>query len=122
MIPYKLALLLHKVKASGFGPVRKEGDEYRCRCPAHSDNGPSLYVRLTEDKILIRCNASCTTDEVCDRLDHAVADLFLGEDEPWVDADDVDGVTGAPDAADGAHDGVAGAQGAASQPGSSTLT
>jgi hypothetical protein len=122
MIPYKLATLLNKVKASGFGPIRKENGEFRCRCPAHDDSGPSLYIRLAEDRLLVRCNGGCTLDEVCDRLDHAVADLFLGEDEPWVDADDVDGVTGAPDAADGAHDGVAGAQGAAAQPGSSALT
>ena len=101
MIPYKLAMLLHKVKESGFGPVRKEGDEYRSRCPAHSDNGPSLYIRLAEDRPLVRCNGGCTLDEVCDRLDFAVADLFFDGDEPWVEAD---GAAGALDGEDRAHD------------------
>src|SRR5262249_34062355 len=122
---HKLAVLLHKLREAGCGPVRDTGDEHRCRCPAHDDSGPSLYIRLTEGNILIRCNAGCTTDEVCDRLDHAVADLFLGGDEPWVEADGaavaLGGEEAAHDAASRDHGGAAGVQDAAVQPGCSAL-
>lgn len=85
MVPHKLAILLTKLQEAGCGPIRTEGEEYRCRCPAHTDRGPSCYFRLVEDKILIRCNADCSTQAICDRLDHDVADLFYSADEPRVD-------------------------------------
>src|SRR5262249_15910313 len=73
--------------------------------------------------ILIRCNAGCTTDEVCDRLDHAVTDLFFDGDEPWIGADGaLDDVAGVHDAADSVHGDVASAQGAGGPPDSSTVT
>jgi hypothetical protein len=86
-VPHKLAILIHKLVETGCGPVRKQGEEFRFRCPAHADSVPSLYVKLVEDKILVSCNAGCTTNEVCDRLDHPVADLFFDGDEPWIDLD-----------------------------------
>src|SRR5262245_44215466 len=104
LICHRLAVLLHKLREIGCGPFRTEAGEFRCKCPAHDDSSPSLYLRTTEDRILVHCHAGCTTDEVCDRLDHNVADLFLDADEPWVDAD---GVASGHDAADGAHAGVA---------------
>src|SRR5262245_49846306 len=86
-IPYKAAIVLNKLRDLGCGPIRQEGEQFRCRCPAHNDNNPSLYVGFGKGKILVKCNADCTHDEVCDRLDHPVADLFFDEDEPWIDAD-----------------------------------
>src|SRR4051794_7375676 len=86
-VPHKLAVLLHKLKEADCAPIRREGPEYRCRCPAHADNGPSLYLRLTADRILIRCGGGCSAEAVCERLDHAMADLFLAADEREVDAD-----------------------------------
>jgi hypothetical protein len=125
-VPYKLAVLLHKLREDGGGPIRQQGGEFRCHCPAHDDGGPSLYLGLTEDRILIRCNAGCTPEEVCNRLDHAVADLFFDGDEPWIDADGAAGaLDGAEDphgAADGDHDGAAVGQVAAVQPGCTALT
>jgi hypothetical protein len=87
IVPYKLAVLLHKIHAAGCGPVRGAGREFRCRCPAHADNGPSLYVGATQDAVLLNCKAGCTAQAVCDRLDHDLADLFLGADDPWVAVD-----------------------------------
>jgi hypothetical protein len=99
--PYKLLVLLNKIQEIGCGPISRSGGELRCRCPAHDDNGPSLYIRTTEDRVLVRCSAGCATEEVCDRIDHDVADLFLDADDLWVDPDG-DVVTGQ-DAEDGAH-------------------
>jgi hypothetical protein len=87
-VPYKLAILLRKLQESGCGPIRQQGGELRCRCPAHEDSGPSLYLALTTDKVLVRCNAGCSTQEVCDRLDHALADLCHESDDEWVEAND----------------------------------
>jgi hypothetical protein len=98
-LPYKLAVLLHKLSDAGCGPVRPQGDEFRCRCPAHDDHGPSLYVGLAEDRILVRCNAGCDARAVCDRLDHPLADLFFDADEPLVEADGEPDAGGAPEAA-----------------------
>jgi hypothetical protein len=86
-VPYRLQVLLNKLQEAGCGPIRKEGVEFRCRCPAHDDGSPSLYVGATEDKILLHCGAQCQVKDICDRLDHALSDLFFDADEPWVDAD-----------------------------------
>src|SRR5262245_8038297 len=86
-LPYKLTVLLHKLQAAGCAPIRREGSEFRCRCPAHADHGPSLYVRPTEDRILIHCGAGCSYEAVCERLDHDTADLVLQPNEPEVDVD-----------------------------------
>src|SRR5262245_15304419 len=37
--------------------------------------------------ILIHCGAGCSYEEVCERLDHDTADLFLQPDESEVDVD-----------------------------------
>lgn len=84
-IPYKQAVLLRKLVAANCGPVCRAGNEHRCRCPAHDDSSPSLYVRLADDRILIRCNAGCSITAICDHLDHAEADLFISTDEPLVE-------------------------------------
>jgi len=86
-IPYKLAVILHKLIAAGCGPVRREGDEFRCRCPAHDDRGPSFYIVVKEDRVLAHCKAGCTVAAVCDALDVTAADLFLEADDPWVEVD-----------------------------------
>src|SRR5262245_30184554 len=45
----------------------------------------SFGITLADDKILLYCAAECSTQDVCDRLDLAVADLFIAEDDPWID-------------------------------------
>jgi hypothetical protein len=86
-IPYKLAVLLNKLYEAGCGPIRKAGSEFRCPCPAHDDSTPSLYVAVTEDRILLRCGAGCAFRDICDRIDHDQSDLFFDADEPWVEID-----------------------------------
>jgi hypothetical protein len=87
-VPYRLAILLNKIQEAGCASMRREGDEFRCRCPAHDDNGPSLYVAVTEDKILLNCKGGCSAEAVCNSLDHDVNDLFFDGDEPWVDLEE----------------------------------
>src|SRR5262249_34513649 len=79
--PHKLAVLIHKLRAVGCGPVRRAGNEFRCRCPAHDDGDPSLYLRAAGDRILLLCKAECSAEAICDRLDHHTSDLFLDADE-----------------------------------------
>lgn len=38
--------------------------DYRCICPAHEDNEPSLDVGLRNGKLYIKCWAGCSRDEV----------------------------------------------------------
>jgi hypothetical protein len=86
-IPHKSAILLHKLTEAGCGPIRRQGNEFRCRCPAHDDRGPSLYVGVGTGAVLLRCLAGCPLEDICNRLDHAVADLFYPDDEPLVEPD-----------------------------------
>jgi hypothetical protein len=88
IIPHKFAILLRKILDVGGGPFRPAGGELRCRCPAHDDSSPSLYLGVGDGTILIKCNAGCATREVCSRLDHDLRDLFFARDEPWVEVDD----------------------------------
>jgi hypothetical protein len=78
---------LNKLNEAGCGPVRRAGHEFRCRCPAHADNGPSFYLAVDKNRILARCSAGCGIEEICTRLDHPVSDLFLDTDDPWVEVD-----------------------------------
>lgn len=54
----------------------KTTEGWQCLCPAHDDNRASLSVTQTKDRILIRCHAGCTSEEVCTAAGLTVADLF----------------------------------------------
>lgn len=84
-VTYTLSVFLNKLAQAGGGPFRREGEEFRGRCPAHADNGPSLYVCARGGKILINCKGGCTALAVCEAADHATADLSYDEDEPWTE-------------------------------------
>jgi hypothetical protein len=44
---------------------RKVGSGWMARCPAHNDHTPSLSLRdKNNGKVLVRCHAGCTQDEV----------------------------------------------------------
>lgn len=47
------------------------------RCPAHEDKSNSLSVTEGKDgRVLLKCHAGCTTEEICGALGLTVADLF----------------------------------------------
>ena len=57
--------------------VRRTGNGWTARCPAHDDRSPSLSVGIGRgSQILFCCHAGCTTQAVLDRLGLTWAELF----------------------------------------------
>ncbi len=55
--------------ASGLKKVRWHGDyKFLACCPAHDDNNPSFSVSDNNGKILLKCFAGCTQDQVINAL------------------------------------------------------
>lgn len=46
----------------------QHGGEWRCKCPAHDDTNPSLYMSEKNDKILLKCFAGCSQEAVINAL------------------------------------------------------
>ncbi len=56
---------------------RRSGRGWMARCPAHTDRSPSLSVAEGDDgRILLRCFAGCTAEEIVASLAMSLADLF----------------------------------------------
>lgn len=56
--------------------VRKSGNGWVARCPAHRDRAPSLSIREDNGKILLHCFAACTVEEVCAAMGIGLSELF----------------------------------------------
>lgn len=57
--------------------VRRSGNGWIARCPAHEDEKPSLTIAEGADrKVLLKCMAGCPTDSVCRALGVELRDLF----------------------------------------------
>lgn len=57
--------------------VKKSGDGWMARCPAHEDVNPSLSIAVGDQGgILLHCFAGCTPDSVAGSLDLKMADLI----------------------------------------------
>ena len=71
---------LSKVKAGADG-------KYLACCPAHKDKTPSLAIRDVGDRILIKCFAGCSVDDICGAVGMTIADLMPAENtayaRPW---------------------------------------
>lgn len=64
--------------------VRRNGNGWTARCPAHEDRTPSLSVREgDEGRVLVHCHAGCTPAKVCASLGLRLADLFQGPPIDW---------------------------------------
>lgn len=48
--------------------AKRTGTGWVACCPAHDDHTPSLTIRESNGKILVRCHAGCTQAEVIDAL------------------------------------------------------
>ena len=46
----------------------EKGIEWVCYCPAHNDSKPSLYIRLENDRFLLKCFAGCSTEQVVEAV------------------------------------------------------
>ncbi len=57
--------------------VKRSGDGWTARCPAHDDEHNSLSVRDGEGgKIIVRCHAGCTANSIMAALGLTMRDLF----------------------------------------------
>ncbi|HRF08055.1 MAG TPA: AAA family ATPase [Xanthobacteraceae bacterium] len=54
--------------AERLGKVARSGGGYKCCCPAHNDNNPSLYVWDNSSGPGFKCYAGCTNEEIRSRL------------------------------------------------------
>jgi hypothetical protein len=58
--------------------VREAGpNKWTARCPGHDDHENSLSVKVTDDKILVKCFGPCATKHVCAVMGISLRDLFL---------------------------------------------
>lgn len=78
-----------------FENPKKSGNGYQVRCPAHDDRVASLSISNGGGKILLCCQAKCSTEAVVAALGMRMADLFS---EPLPVR-----VAGAPDKIDGSQ-------------------
>ena len=63
--------------------VKRKGNGWMAKCPAHDDRTPSLSINEARGgKILLKCFAGCTLEAVCAALELTPADLFTDEAKP----------------------------------------
>jgi len=67
------------VESRGHG-VRRDGNNWRGRCPAHNDDGArgDLTFRQEGDRLLVKCWGGCENDKVMSALGLTMKDLFVG--------------------------------------------
>ena len=60
--------------------VKKSGDGWIARCPAHEDQHASLSIGTGKDgRVLLKCHAGCQTADICSALGIEMRDLFAGQ-------------------------------------------
>ncbi len=81
-----IARVIAALDRAGRGQIRNG----MMRCPAHDDRNASLSVSVGDDgRVLLKCFAGCSTEDICTALGLKMADLF----ESWERVDTPDGVT-----------------------------
>jgi len=56
---------------------------WQALCPAHSDTSPSLSIGTGDDgRILLKCHAGCSAEDVCRSVGLKLSDLFPGAAKP----------------------------------------
>jgi len=73
VIPKKLGEILQRLH----GVRQTSNNSWTACCPAHDDRSPSLHVTVTSDRVLLKCFAGCTTEQICAALGIGLRDLFL---------------------------------------------
>jgi putative DNA primase/helicase len=61
---------------SKFHSVRKSGDQFIAKCPAHDDQEPSLSITMKDGKALLHCHAGCSVEAVLAAVSLSPNDLF----------------------------------------------
>ena len=58
------------------GEYQPDQDTYRCYCPAHDDENPSLSIALgASGKVVLHCHAGCKPEKVLEAVGLTMADL-----------------------------------------------
>jgi hypothetical protein len=72
-----------EVVLSRLDKVKRVHNGYIARCPAHEDCNPSLSVTEGSDgRVLLKCFAGCSTEDIVKALSLTMADLFPHEERP----------------------------------------
>ena len=60
---------------------KRTGDKVIARCPAHEDTNPSLSATIGRDgdRVILKCFAGCTTEDVTAALGWTMGDLFVSD-------------------------------------------
>lgn len=76
--------VLHEVVLPKLSGIKKSGDGYTARCPAHDDGTPSLSIKAgNEHPVIFTCHAGCEQDAILAALDLTWADISAPrEDRP----------------------------------------
>jgi len=61
------------------GGGRLVGENWLVLCPAHEDHTPSLRLRASSDRVLLKCWAGCTAEAICAAIAIHPRDLFVDE-------------------------------------------
>lgn len=62
---------------SRFNDVKKVGNEFKCKCPAHNDKNASLTIKEGNDRSLVYCHSGCSIDKVLSSVGLKQQDLFF---------------------------------------------
>lgn len=72
-------MTIHNI-LSQLSKVRRTGDnQWIACCPAHEDRSPSLSIKNTDKKILLRCFAGCEAESIAGSIGFSLRDLFHDE-------------------------------------------
>lgn len=61
---------------ANFQKVKKQGNGYQAKCPAHEDHKASLSIRQGDENYLVYCHAGCETRLVLEAVGLTLSDLF----------------------------------------------
>ena len=60
-----------------------DNSNFTALCPSHKDDNPSLSASVGSDnRVLLKCFAGCTVEQICGAVGKKVADLFLAKAKP----------------------------------------
>ena len=57
--------------------VKQTSNGIEALCPAHDDKSPSLTASFTKDKILFKCQAGCSFDEISSAIGMEQSQFFV---------------------------------------------
>lgn len=73
----------HEVVLSRLEAVRRSGEGWTGRCPAHDDRTPSLTIGVGSDgRVLLYCFAGCAAEEIAGAVGLSLRDLFPEGNDP----------------------------------------